>query len=105
MEAWEGFDSVIIVDAVSSGASPGSLHCLDASKDTISSKFFSCSSHNFGVAEAIELARAINQLPKSLRLYGIEGKNFEHGEALTPEVEKLIEPVANKIFQDISSLP
>lgn len=103
MESWQNFDRVIIVDAVSSGASPGTLHCLDASTDSIPSKFFSCSSHNFSVAEAIELSRTLDQLPQSVKLYGIEGKNFQHGETLTPELEAMIEPVSNKIFQSLSS--
>jgi len=103
MEAWQNFNRVIIVDAVSSGASPGTLHCLDASTDSIPSGFFSCSSHNFSVAEAIELARTLNQLPESLKLYGIEGKNFQHGETLTPELKGMIESVSNMIFQSVSS--
>ncbi|PIR00901.1 MAG: hydrogenase maturation protease [Nitrospinae bacterium CG11_big_fil_rev_8_21_14_0_20_45_15] len=103
MEAWQHFNRVILVDAVSSGASPGTLHCLDASTDSIPSRFFSCSSHNFSVAEAIELARTLNQLPQSLKLYGIEGKNFQHGETVTPELEAMIEPVTNQIIQFVSS--
>jgi len=102
MEAWDDYNRVLIVDAVSSGSPPGSIHRLDASK-TIPSKFFSCSTHNFGVAEAIELARTLNQLPEDLRLYGIEGKNFEPGETLSPELESVVEEVADEIFQYIAS--
>jgi hydrogenase maturation protease len=103
MEAWEGYSHVLIVDAVSSGSPAGSVHRLDASK-TIPSKFFSCSTHNFGVAEAIELARTLNQLPEHLQLYGVEGKNFEPGELLSPEVEPTVEKVADEIFQYITSI-
>lgn len=103
VESWKGYNRVFIVDAVSSGASSGSIHRLDAS-ETIPSKFFSCSTHSFGVAEAIELARALNQLPEKLLLYGIEGKNFEPGEILSPEVESAIEEVADEIFHYIESV-
>ena len=103
MEAWKDYSRVLIVDAVSSGSLSGSIHRLDASK-TIPSKFFSCSTHNFGVAEAIELARTLNQLPEHLRLYGIEGKNFEPGELLSPEVESVVEEVTNEIFKYITSI-
>jgi hydrogenase maturation protease len=102
MDAWKDYSRVFIVDAVSSDSLPGSIHRLDASK-TIPSKFFSCSTHNFGVAEAIELARTLDQLPECLRLYGIEGKNFQPGEILSPEVESVIEEVADEIFQFIIS--
>ncbi len=102
MEAWREYSRVFIVDAVSSGAPPGDIHRLDASKP-IPSKFFSCSTHNFGVAEAIELARTLIQLPEHLQLYGIEGKNFQPGEILSPEVEPKVESVADEIFQLVSS--
>jgi hypothetical protein len=41
-----------------------------------------------GVAEAIELARALGALSRSLVVYGIEGKNFAAGVGLSYEVEK-----------------
>lgn len=102
METWKGFDQVLIADAVSSGASAGTIHRLNATKETIPSKFFSCSTHNFGVAEAIELARTLNQLPKHLQLFGIEGSHFQPGEMLSPEVEQALETVADEILQHIS---
>lgn len=103
MEAWKDYGNVLIIDAVSSGALLGTLHRLDASKESIPAKFFSCSSHDFGVAEAIELARTLNQLPKHLQLYGIEGKNFQYGECLSPEIEQAMEWVAEEISQYIFS--
>lgn len=102
MDAWKDYNRVFIVDAVSSDSLPGSVHRLDASK-TIPSKFFSCSTHNFGVAEAIELARTLDQLPEHLLLYGVEGGNFQPGEILSPEVESAIVEVADEIFQFIIS--
>ena len=102
MEAWKDCDHVLIIDAVSSGARPGIIHRMDAS-EPIPSKFFSCSTHNFGVAEAIELGRTLNQLPAHLKLFGIEGKNFEHGELLSPELEPTVNPVADEIIQYINS--
>jgi hydrogenase maturation protease len=103
MEAWKGYDRVLIVDAVSSGASPGSIHRMDASREPIPSKFFSCSTHDFGVAEAIEMARALGQLPRQLQLFGVEGKNFQPGEILSSEIEQAIELVADEVFQHVST--
>jgi hydrogenase maturation protease len=103
MDAWKEHVRVIVVDAVSSGAPPGSIHRLHASRESIPSKFFSCSTHDFGVAEAIELARTLDQLPGDLQLYGIEGKNFKPGEILSAEVEQAMESVTQEIFQTISS--
>ena len=103
MEAWKGYDRVIIADAVSSGASPGDIQRLDVSNESIPANYFSCSSHNFGVAEGIEMARTLDQLPKSIELFGIEGKNFQPGEVMSPEMENAIESVVHEIMQSVSS--
>ena len=97
-------DKVIIIDAVCSGAKPGTLHRFNASPQPIPTKYFHCSTHTFGVAEAIELARALKQLPQYLIVYGIEGKCFETGVRLSEEVEKAAQEVLKRVRQDIITL-
>ena len=86
MEAWRGYDLVILIDAVSSGAKPGSVFCWDVSEVPLARDQFRCSSHAFGVAEAIELGRELNQLPARLWILGIEGAGFTAGAAPSSEV-------------------
>lgn len=100
LEAWNGFSDVILVDAVQSGAPPGTIHRLDAHAGPIPSRFFHYSTHAFSVAEAVELARALNQLPSRLVVYGIEGRNFAAGESLSAEVEEAAVAVISRIFDD-----
>jgi hypothetical protein len=45
----------------------------------------------FSVAEANELARILCRLPERLRVYGIEGQQFDLGARFSPEVERAIE--------------
>lgn len=103
MESWKNADTVILIDAVHSGTKPGTIHRFDASTHPLPSKFFRYSTHVFGVAETIELARALNQLPPHLIVYGIEGKCFEAGIGLSPEVNKAVQKVVNRLQQDIHS--
>ena len=58
IDAWEGADAVWVVDAVSSGAKAGTLHRLDAGERELPAELFRASTHHFGLAEAVELARA-----------------------------------------------
>lgn len=58
MEALRGTEVVIIIDAVMSGAPPGTIHRFDASAQPLQKNAFRCTTHSFSVAEAIELARA-----------------------------------------------
>lgn len=102
MECWEGADTVIIIDAVHSGALPGTIHRLDAQAQPIPATYFHYSSHAFGVAEAVELSRTLNQLPPRFIIYGIEGKCFEPGGRLTGEVAKAAQDVLEQIQTDIA---
>jgi hydrogenase maturation protease len=101
MDSWKGADAVILIDAVRSGAKPGTLHRLDAHKQSIPTRFFHYSTHAFGAAEAIELARALSQLPPRVIVYGIEGKTFEAGLGLSPEVEKAAQEVVERALGDL----
>ncbi len=88
MEMWQGFDSIILVDAMRSGAIIGTVRRFDAGANPLPPEVF-CphSTHVFGVASAVELARVLHQFPFSLVMYGIEGGRFDAGSDLSPEVE------------------
>jgi hydrogenase maturation protease len=100
IESWQGADSVILIDAVHSGASPGAIHRLDAHAGPIAKKFFRFSTHAIGIAEAVELARALGRLPPQLVIYGIEGKSFEAGEGLSPEVEAAVGRLVERVLAE-----
>jgi len=105
LEAWEGADCVILVDAVQSGAPTGTIHRLDARLEKLPVWFSHSSTHAFGVAEAIELARTMGELPERLVVYGIEGLDFSAGTDLSPEVAEVVPAAANLILQEILHLP
>ncbi len=65
------------------------------------SRFFHYSTHAFSVAEAVELARALDQLPSRLILYGIEGRDFSAGERLSPEVGAAVDELISRVRQDL----
>ena len=100
LEAWQDADSVILIDAVSSGAAPGTIHRYDIHAQNLPAQLFNHSTHSFGVAAAVELARALNHLPQHLIVYGIEGKDFNVGTILTPEVEEAASCAVQKVRQD-----
>lgn len=83
---WDGAEAALLVDTVLSGAPPGTIHRLDASHGPLPSPLRRSSSHTIGIGEAIELARALGTLPATVRVYGVEGRQFELGTELTEEV-------------------
>ena len=104
LELWKGAGTVILVDAVHSGEAPGTVHRLDAGAAEIPRSMFPYSSHAFGVAEAVQLARALNQMPARLIVYGIEGKNFGAGVVLSAEVEEASAQVTLRILDEVCAL-
>ncbi len=97
LDLWNGYEEVLLADAVSSNSKPGTFQKINAVQQTIPFGLFNTSSHNLGVAEAIEMARSLDRLPKQLLIYGIEGQNFEQGTTLSPQVDRAVEKVVRKI--------
>lgn len=97
----DGAASVVIADAAMSGAEPGSYHCFEAADSALPSELTNMSSHGFGVAQAIELARALGTLPNHCRVYAIEAETFEAGGALSPGVAKAAKAVTDDIMSDL----
>ncbi len=91
LDAWSGRADVIIVDAVKSGAPPGTITNWDARTSRLPVGQFRCSTHALGVAEAIELARALDRLTRKLIVIGIEGIRFDRGEPPSAEVAEAVE--------------
>ena len=96
MEAWSGADSVVLVDAVMTGASPGTIHVWNGD-DLSLRNISSASTHGLGVGEAIELGRALGRLPGKLQVYGIEGTQFAAGTSASPAVEQAAAEMARRI--------
>ncbi len=104
LELWENQTPAILVDAVLSWSKPGAVFRFEAHLEPLPQKFFSkASSHALGLAEAIELARALNQLPPRLIVYGIEGKSFEIGLGLSREARKAAADVVARVRRDLEA--
>ena len=104
MDAWAGAELVIVVDSIFSGKAPGAIHRLDAARDEIPRGFFHYSSHAFGVAEAVGMARELNILPARVIIYGIEGKEFGEGVGLSDQVVKNIPQLIAMIEDDLHAV-
>ena len=103
MQAWENGDHVILIDAALSGAAPGTIHHFDPISTEVPTGLFHYSSHQFSVAEAIEMARVLGRLPPRMVVYGIEGKDFSYGEEFSPEVAQALDSVTQAILGEIEN--
>lgn len=100
MELWGGAEQVIVVDAVSSGSVTGTIHRFDALLQSLPRIIFNVSTHAFGFIEAVELARALKQLPARFVVFGIEGNRFEMGAKPSACVQAAVPYVVDRVLEE-----
>jgi hydrogenase maturation protease len=102
MEAMAGFKRVVVVDAMLSGAPPGTLQRFDPGHFVTTKN--TCSSHDTDFATAFELGRLAGvALPEQLSFWGIEAREFElFGERFSAEVGAAVGVAIAAIVAEIS---
>lgn len=86
LERWTGAADVVLVDAAGPAGQPGRIHRLDPSLGPLPRDLALGSTHAFGLAEAVELARTLGLLPRRMAIYAVEAGGFDPGAALSPAV-------------------
>jgi len=97
----DGVEAAYLVDACTSGAAPGTVRRFDAAAAPLPQAAFGLSTHGFGLAEAIELARALGQLPQHCVVYAIEGAGFETGAPVSDAVAEAVPRVVERLCGEI----
>ena len=96
LDLWAGAEHAIVVDAAASGAPPGTIRCFDAAAGPLPAGV-ARSTHAFGVADAIELARTLGRLPARLEVYAIEGADFHAGAGLSSAVARAVNQMSRAL--------
>jgi len=102
LDAWDGLGTVVVVDAVRTGGEPGTVHRLDASTEPLPARMGSASTHGLGLAEALELGRALDRLPARVVVVGIEvADDRTVGGGLSRAVHDAIEGAAASVLAEL----
>jgi len=97
-------DVILLVDAVSSGRVPGTLHLASLpSKELEGRALAALTSHGWSLFETLELARALGRAIPRLFLLGIEVGTVARGAARSGAVEQAVGLVVERI-SDLRSL-
>ena len=100
VEALEQATSVTIIDAVKTGrAKAGTVHFWDVTKTGLPIEVQSCSTHMVGLAQSLELARALGAWPEKIHIYGIESADFAFRDGPSDEVKQGAREAANTILE------
>lgn len=104
LELLEGRAAAILIDACVSGAPAGAIRELDMSGSRAPDKGAEMSSHGLGLAQAIELARALGVLPTYCIVLTIEAVSFAHGAAMTPDVAVAVDAAVERAKSTLDEL-
>lgn len=94
---WDRDQCVVIVDAMTSGGTPGSSRHIDALTQRLPLGGCLVSSHGVGLSEAIELARLLDRLPRHLTIIAVEGGGFVPFDDLSPAVADVMTSIGHQI--------
>ncbi len=101
LNEWPVDRPVIVIDAMRSGAAPGTIRRFDAVAAPLPAGVFALSSHALGLAFAVEMARTLGRLPPALTVIGIEIERVATGAPLSPAVVA----AADRVMAELAASP
>jgi len=99
IDTWAGAGLAVVTDAVRSGRRPGTVHVLHACRSPLPVRTGAGGTHGLGLAEVIELGRALQRLPRELVVVGVEAQQFGLGEPMSPQVKAAVELAAAAVAE------
>lgn len=94
---WEPDQDVVIVDAMIGGGPPGTVVTIDGLRDPLPEADRPLSSHGFGLADTVQLARALGRLPRSLTIVAVQVGDIDHLAPLTEPVRDAVAEVVARV--------
>ena len=109
VQLWDGYDNVVVVDAVMSGQEPGSVVVREvgAHGEQLPTTAWAASgrggTHAFGLAGAVELSRSLGTLPPHVAVVGVEAATFALG-PMSDAVTASIPRAAAAVFAELTEI-
>lgn len=104
IELWSDADVVVLIDAVRNDpAHPGKIHELIVDRP-VGGLGGTASSHGLGLGEAIDLAVALERMPRRLVILAVEGADFSAGTGLSPDVAAAVEHLARLAAREVGAV-
>lgn len=104
LDLWRDAAAAILVDAVATGAPPGTIHRLDAVRGPMPQAVAPAGTHDLGLRDTIELARVLGCLPPRVVLYGIEAATFAVGAPMSGPVIAALPLVAACVRDEVANI-
>lgn len=102
IDAWDGADLAVVVDACQSGGSAGEIHRIDLDHSKVPNRPPVLSGHATGLSEAIALATALDRMPGRLRVIAVEGTDFAAGDQMSPSLRAAVPLAARAVLAELA---
>ena len=100
VDAIAGATTAVIIDAAVSDDPDGTVTVIDTG--VVPGPDAAISSHGAGLADALELATALDRLPRHTHVVTVTGSRFELGDSLSDEVAQAV-PAVVDVIDDLLS--
>jgi hydrogenase maturation protease len=101
LDAFALAPQVVMVDAVVTGAEPGTIHRF-TNEELPAQMGIGQSSHLVQLFETIELGRLLDRLANGLVLIGIEATDFDNGEGMTDAVAAGVTAAVDAVMTELA---
>jgi hydrogenase maturation protease len=101
LEAMSGADRAIVVDAIETGASPGTVHeyrCVDGTFETAVPEM---TMHDVSFTEAMAAGGDVYDLPDEIRIWGVEPADVSIGDELSDPVDRAATELVDSLTETI----
>jgi hydrogenase maturation protease len=106
LEAMSGCDRAIVIDAISTGADPGTVHRYRFVDGAFAGEIPEMTMHDFSFAEALQAGREAYDIPGEVLIFGVEPARIEMSMELSDSVEQtvptLIEHIRDELPETVS---
>lgn len=99
LELMRHAQTVILIDAIKTGAVIGTLHQFK--NQDIEAMSNSLSTHAFGIAEAMKMGAVLHELPPNVLLYGVEIGDISFQFNLSEPIIRAINDLSDQLEKDI----
>jgi hydrogenase maturation protease len=99
LDALEGVQTMIIVDAAAPAGHPGRVTRIVCPVAPDIQTRTTASTHGIGVAEAMQLAKALGRLPKNFQVLAIEAERTGAGDGMSAAVSESVAELVNELTE------
>jgi hydrogenase maturation protease len=101
LEAMSGCDRAIVVDAISTGADPGTVHRYRYVDGAFAGDIPEMTMHDFSFAEALQAGREAYDIPDEVLIFGVEPARIEMSMELSEPIEQTVPTLVDYIRDEL----